>query len=84
MVVGMVDKRVAEPTNEPVKYTVNLSPPAMAALALAAERTHTSRTTVINRALQVYAMLAEEQWPTSKQMMLVGDDGSAETFRIIF
>lgn len=80
MVVGMADEVVL---TEPIKYTVMLRPEAYTAVVRTADVTHVSRTDTINRAVQIYAVLAE-QLAAGKEILLADKDGSIERMRIIF
>lgn len=59
---------------ELTKITVNLIPAAAAALWETVELTSYSRTDVINRALQVYAMLERQQRVHGKELLFKSED----------
>lgn len=80
MVVSMADEVVL---TEPIKYTVMLRPEAYTAVVRTADATHVSRTDTINRAVQIYAVLAE-QLAAGKEILLADKDGNVERMRIIF
>jgi hypothetical protein len=68
---------------EPIKYTVKLRPEAFVSLCDTADHEHISRTDVINRAIQVYAVLAKHM-AEGKELLLVSPGEEVERMRIIF
>lgn len=64
------------------KMTLNLIPKAADDLAKVSEATGINRTDTVNRALQMYAFLVEQQ-VSEKLIMLQGKDGTVTQFRII-
>jgi hypothetical protein len=68
-----------------VRLTVNLTKRSDAALQLASDLTGDSKTDTVNRALQVYAYLAQQSQASgpAKKIRLVAPDGTAETVSIL-
>jgi hypothetical protein len=67
----------------PHKYTVNLTTKAMTALENTAVIAEATRTDVINKALQVYALLWQAQEEQGQVILLRNRDGETERLRLL-
>lgn len=65
------------------KLTVNLIPRAVAALDAVALLTGDSKTDSVNRALQVYAFLEQQQRTNGKRIFLIDDDNNMERIQLL-
>ncbi len=68
--------------SESIKITVNLLPRAVAALEKVVDLVGGSKTDAINKALQIYLFLEQEQ-AAGKTILLAKADGTADVVKIL-
>ncbi|GAA1034749.1 hypothetical protein GCM10009557_40350 [Virgisporangium ochraceum] len=66
-----------------MRLTVNLTPRAAEALDRLASTTETSKTDVVNRALQIYALIEQLAAANDGQLRIVHSDGSVERIYLV-